>query len=147
MITNRKAAYEYHILDRVEAGIVLSGSEVKSLRDNRASIEGSYISVQSGEVFIVGMSIEEFSDKDVWGTHEPKRRRKLLLNRKEIRKFAEKADQKGFTIVPLKVYFTETGFAKVEIAVVQGKKTHDKRESEKKKQVKKDLDRYSKNRK
>ena len=142
--TNRKARFEYHVLDTLEAGIKLLGPEVKSLRDHKCSLDGSYVYIKDSEVFLVGMHIDEYkpSGGSVWTNHEPKRTRKLLLHSKEIRKFAEKATEKGFTIVPLKVYFNDKGIAKVEIAVVQGKKLHDKRETEKKKQAEREIKNY-----
>jgi SsrA-binding protein len=139
--TNRKAKYEYHILDTLEAGIVLKGSEVKSLLNNKISLDGSYVVVNNDEVFLYGAHIDPYSfGKEVWSNHEAKRTRKLLLHKREIQKFANKANQRGFTVIPLKVYFNDNGKIKVEIAVVQGKKLYDKRQAEKKKQANRDMD-------
>lgn len=146
--TNRKASFEYEILDTLEVGIKLLGPEVKSLRDHKASLDGAYVYIQNSEVYLSGMHIDEYKHSGgslSWKTlHEPKRTRKLLLHRKEIARFAEKSTEKGFTIVPLKVYFNDKGIAKVEIAVVKGKKLHDKRETEKKKQADLDIKRAMK---
>lgn len=139
VVTNRKAKHEYHILDTLEAGIALKGSEVKSLRNHKCSLEGSYVSIQESEVWLIGTHIDNYKDAGMWGEIDPKRKRKLLLHRREITKFAEKADQRGFTIVPLRVYFNDKGVAKVEIAVVKGKQLHDKRESEKQRQAERDI--------
>jgi SsrA-binding protein len=143
--TNRKAHFEYEILDTLEVGIKLLGPEVKSLRDHKANIDGAYVYIKDSEVYLSGMHIDEYkASGNSWVIHEPKRTRKLLLHRKEITRFAEKSTEKGFTIVPLKVYFNDKGIAKVEIAVVRGKKLHDKRETEKKKQADLDMKRAMK---
>tara|TARA_B100000941_G_C28154891_1_gene374368 strand:+ start:38 stop:481 length:444 start_codon:yes stop_codon:yes gene_type:complete len=142
--TNRKARHDYHIIDTLEVGIVLVGSEVKSLRDHKASLVGSYVSLDGGEVFVVGMHIDayDYSGGCSWNGHIPTRTRKLLMHRREVKKFAEKSEQKGFTIIPLKMYFNDHGIVKLEIAVVQGKKHHDKRQDEKKKQAERDMKQY-----
>jgi SsrA-binding protein len=125
--TNRKAEFNYHILDTVEAGMVLRGFEIKSIRDHKISLDGSYAEVVGGEVWLVKCKIEPYENaKNV--THEPERRRKLLLKKAEISKFAEKAEEKGFTIVPLRVII-RNGKAKVVLAVAKGKKEYDKRET------------------
>ncbi|MFM8274473.1 MAG: SsrA-binding protein SmpB [Gemmata sp.] len=136
---NRRALHEYDISDRIECGIVLVGTEVKSLRDGHANLEDAYARVDDGEVFLIGAEIPEY----LYGNrlnHKPKRTRKLLLHRREINKFAGKAGEKGLTLVPLRMYFKE-GKAKVEIAVAKGKQAHDKRESLKKADAKRDIDR------
>ncbi len=127
---NRRALHEYEILDRIECGIVLVGTEVKSLRDGHANLEDAYGRVDEGEVWLIGLEIPEY----LYGNrlnHKPKRTRKLLLHRREIAKFADQAAERGLTLVPLQMYFKE-GRAKVELAVARGKQAHDKRESLKK---------------
>lgn len=144
--TNRKANFEYEILDTLEVGIQLFGPEVKSLRNNKANLDGAYVYIQDSEVYLTGMHIDEYkpSSGSPWNNHEPKRTRKLLMHRKEISKFAEKSTEKGFTIIPLKAYFNDNGIVKIEVAVVKGKKLHDKRESAKTKQANIDMKRAMK---
>jgi SsrA-binding protein len=127
---NRRAAHEYAILDTIECGIVLTGTEVKSLRSGAANLEDAYAKVEDGEVWLIGSDIPEYAMGNRMN-HKPKRRRKLLLHRREISKFADKASQRGFTLVPLRMYFKH-GLAKVELAVARGKQSHDKREDLKK---------------
>lgn len=133
---NRKAAHEYHILDRAEAGLVLVGSEVKSVRNHKVSLDGAYARIENGEVWLVGANIEQYKHA-IWD-HDPRRKRKLLLSRQEIKKFAEKATQKGFTLIPLSIYF-KSGRAKVELAVCKGKQDHDKRQAIKKRDVEREM--------
>jgi SsrA-binding protein len=136
---NRRATHDYEIHDTVECGIVLVGTEVKSLRDGHATLDEAYAKVERGEVFLVGCEIPEY-----WAgnrlNHKPKRTRKLLLHRREIEKFAGKASERGFTLVPLRLYFKD-GKAKVEIAIARGKQTHDKRQAVKKAEAKREIDR------
>jgi SsrA-binding protein len=127
---NKRASHEYEISDRLECGLVLTGTEVKSLRDGHASLEDAYAKLDGGEVWLLGSDIPEYAMGNRMN-HKPKRPRKLLLHRREIEKFAAKADQRGFTLVPLRLYFKE-GRAKVELAVAKGKQVHDKREAKKK---------------
>jgi SsrA-binding protein len=127
---NRRASHEYELLDKIECGVVLVGTEVKSLRDGHANLEDAFARIDGDEVWLMGAEIPEY----VFGNrlnHKPKRPRKLLLHKREIAKFAAKADQKGFTLIPTQMYFKD-GMAKVEIAVGKGKQAHDKRESVKK---------------
>ncbi len=136
---NRRASHEYELLDRLECGVVLVGTEVKSLRDGRASLEDAYAKIDRGEVWLVGSEIPEY----VMGNrmnHKPKRPRKLLLHRREIARFAGKASEQGFTLVPTRLYFRD-GRAKVEIAIAKGKQLHDKRESKKKAEAQRDIQR------
>jgi SsrA-binding protein len=136
---NRRATHDYDVLDRIECGIVLVGTEVKSLREGYGNLEDSYARIDDGEVWLIGAEIPEY----VFGNrlnHKPKRPRKLLLHRREIAKFAGKASEKGLTLVPLRMYFKD-GKAKVELAVAKGKQTHDKRESLKKGDAKREMDR------
>lgn len=123
---NRKAKHEYEISQSLECGIMLHGSEVKSVRNNKISIEEAYVRVQSGEVWLVGCDIAEYPQA-TYLNHDPKRQRKLLLHRREIQKFAEVASQKGLALVPLDVHL-DRGYVKVTIAVGKGLKRHDKRE-------------------
>lgn len=127
---NRRARHEYELLDKIECGIVLKGSEVKSLRDGKVSLEEAYARIQEGELWLLGCDIAEYPQASLMN-HEPRRPRKLLLHKRELRKFAAAADHKGLTMIPLAMYFTR-GIAKVEIAVGRGRKLHDKRESLKK---------------
>ena len=126
----RRARFDYEILDTFEAGLVLVGSEVKSLRQGRASLSDSYASVNDGELWLVNSHIPEFKQANRMN-HEPRRARKLLLNKREIQRLAGGIQREGLTIVPLKVYFNDRGRAKAEIALARGKKQHDKRETEK----------------
>src|SRR5215831_15307400 len=127
---NRKAFHEYEITDRVECGLVLVGTEVKSLRAGHGNLEGAYAKLEDGELWLIGSDIPEYEMGNRMN-HKPKRPRKLLLHRREIGKFAGKASERGFTLVPLRVYF-KNGLAKVELAVARGKQSHDKREDLKK---------------
>ena len=134
---NKRALHEYHISDTLECGIVLTGTEVKSLREAQASLEDAYGKIEGGEVWLLGSDIPEYSMGNRLN-HKPKRPRKLLLHRREIAKFAAKATQRGFTLVPLRLYFKQ-GRAKVELAVAQGKKTHDKRQDQKKAEAQREI--------
>jgi SsrA-binding protein len=136
---NRRARFEFDLLESIEAGIVLTGTEVKSLRNGKASLEESYASVENGEVWLNGCDIPEYLQANRMN-HKPKRQRKLLLHRREIDKLILKAAEKGLTIVPLKIFF-KNGVAKVEICVARGRKTYDKREALKKQDAKRDMDR------
>lgn len=127
---NRKARFNFEILDSYEAGIVLTGTEVKSLRSGKATIGDSYAEIDNGEVFLVNAYIPEYLQANRFN-HQPKRPRKLLLQKKQMAKLATGVEREGMTIVPLKIYFNDKGRAKVEIALAKGKKLHDKRETEK----------------
>jgi SsrA-binding protein len=127
---NKRAFHNYNILDSLECGIVLTGTEVKSLRMGAANLEDSYAKIEDGELWLLGCDIPEYAMGNRLN-HKPKRPRKLLLHRREIGKFAGKASQRGYTLVPLRMYFKH-GLAKVEIAVAQGKQKFDKREALKK---------------
>src|SRR5713101_6313626 len=134
---NKRAFHEYHIHDSLECGIVLTGTEVKSLREGSASLEDAYAKVDGGEVWLIGSDIPEYAMGNRMN-HKPKRPRKLLLHRREIAKFAGKASERGFTLVPLRLYFKQ-GMAKVELAVARGKQVHDKREAKKKADAQRDI--------
>lgn len=128
---NRKARFNYQIEDTFEAGIVLTGSEVKSLRTGKATIAESYADAKGGEIWLVNANIPEYVQAHR-ENHAPKRLRKLLLHDRQIHKLANAVEREGMTIVPLKLYFNEKGRAKIEIALAKGKKLHDKREADKK---------------
>lgn len=127
---NKRAFHEYTVLERLECGIVLTGTEVKSLREAHASLEDAYAKIDGGEVWLVNSDIPEYAMGNRLN-HKPKRPRKLLLHKREIGKFVGKASERGFTLVPLRMYFKH-GLAKVELAVARGKQVHDKREAKKK---------------
>ena len=139
-IKNKRAYYEYHILEKYVAGIQLLGTEIKSLRAGKASIAEAYCYIKKHELFIKSMHIAEY-DPASYNNHEPLRERKLLLNRIELKKIEKKLKNQGLTVIPLKVFINDRGKAKVEIALVQGKKLHDKRHSIKEKDLKRDHDR------
>jgi SsrA-binding protein len=139
-IKNKKAFFEYQILERFVAGIQLQGSEIKSIRSGKTSIKEAYCYVKKDEVYIKGMHIAEYKPAS-YNNHDPLRERKLLLQRTEIKKVVRKLNQQGLTLVPLKVFINERGYAKVEIALAQGKKLHDKRQSIKEKDLKREQDR------
>ena len=124
---NRKASHEYLIFEKLECGLVLTGTEVKSLREGQASLEDAYARLDGGEVWLIGSDIPEYSMAHRMN-HKPKRPRKLLMHRREVAKFAGKASERGFTLVPLRLYFRR-GKAKVELAVARGKQLHDKRQA------------------
>jgi SsrA-binding protein len=136
---NRRARHEYELLETVEAGIVLTGTEVKSLRNGKASLEEAYAGVDQGEVWLYGCDIPEYLQANRMN-HKPKRPRKLLLHRREIDKLVAKSSERGLTMVPLKIYF-KGGMAKVEICVARGRKLYDKRDALKKQDARRDMDR------
>jgi SsrA-binding protein len=137
---NRKARHRFQIMDTMECGIALMGSEVKSLRSGKVSLEEAYARVRNDEVWLLGCDIPEYKQATVWN-HEPKRPRKLLLHRREISKFAGQAHEKGLTLVPLRLYFNDKGKAKLLLGLCRGKQMHDKREALKKADVQRDLSR------
>ncbi len=129
---NRRARFNYEIGETFEAGIALTGSEVKSLRSGKATIAESYADAKGGELWLVNANIPEYLQAGPYNNHTPKRPRRLLLHEREIDKMSAAVDREGMTIVPLKLYFNERGRAKVELAIARGKKLHDKRDTEKK---------------
>ena len=135
--THRKARHQYDILETFEAGMVLLGTEVKALRDNRCDLSGAFAVLDGEEVFIKGMEIGEYVQANRQN-HEPRRKRKLLLHRREIRKLKTKIRERGFTLVPLRVYF-KASLAKIEIAVAKGRKTHDRREATAKREAQREM--------
>lgn len=136
---NRRARHEYDLLEKVEAGLVLTGTEVKSLRTGKASLEESYAGMENGEVWLYGCDIPEYLEANRMN-HKAKRPRKLLLHRSEIQKVAAKSSERGLTLVPLQIYF-KNGLAKVELCVARGRKTYDKREALKQQDAKREMDR------
>ena len=143
--TNRKARHDYHIEETFEAGIVLTGTEVKSIREGRLNLKDSFARIEDGEVFLYNMHVSPYSHGNRWN-HEPTRTRKLLLHRSEIRRLVGKVQQQGFTLVPLRVYFTPRGRAKVEIALARGKKLWDKRRDIAKREARREAERAIKER-
>lgn len=140
LVQNKKAFHEYSILDEYVAGIQLMGTEVKSIREGKASISEAYCHIKENEIFILGMHISEY--KQIKHTnHEPLRERKLLLHKKEIAKLGKGVKEKGLTIIPLGIYLTQTGFIKIKLGLAKGKKSFDKRESIKQKDIKREMDR------
>ena len=139
-IKNKKAGFEYHFHGTYKAGIVLSGTEVKSVRDGKANLTDSYCVFIDGDLFVKNMHISEYKQGS-YNNHEPKRLRKLLLTKIELRKIQSKLKDKGTTIIPVLLFFNERGYAKLEIAIAKGKKLFDKRESLKEKDVRRQLSR------
>ena len=139
-IKNKKAGFEYHFLATFSAGMMLTGTEVKSIREGKASLADSYCIFIDGDLFVKNMHISEYKQGS-YSNHEPKRMRKLLLNKAEIRKIQSKLKEKGTTIIPVQLFFSERGFAKLEIAVARGKKMYDKRDSLKEKDLRRQMQR------
>ena len=142
-IRNKKATFEYAILEKFVAGIKLLGTEIKSIRQSKANIGDSFCSFINGELYVRNMDIAEYSHGSFYN-HEAKRDRKLLLSKKELKKLLVKNEDKGLTIVPLRIFINERGFAKMEIALAQGKKSFDKRETIKERDVKREMDKAMK---
>jgi SsrA-binding protein len=140
---NRKAFHDYSIEDTLEAGIALSGTEVKSLREGKANLKDSYVLVKGGEVFLLNCHISPYSHGNIMN-HDPVRTRKLLLHRKEIDRMSGKAAAKGYTLIPLKIYF-KASFAKVEIGLAKGKRLFEKRDSIKEREAKREIEKAMKN--
>ncbi len=137
---NRKATFRFHILERIECGIVLTGTEVKSLRNRDASLEEAYAHIIGNELWLIGFHISPYKFGTP-GTHEPLRQRKLLVHRSQLHKLRPKVEQKGLTLVPLSVYFNERGIAKVSVALAHGKSAADKRQSLKARDDRREMDR------
>ena len=135
---NKKAKFEYEILETIEAGVVLQGTEVKSLRQGNASIKESFGLVREGEVFLINSYIAPYEAGNIHN-HDPRRERKLLLNRREINRLIGKTQQRGYTLVPTKIYFKDSR-AKLELALAKGKKSHDKREDIKRRDAKREIE-------
>jgi SsrA-binding protein len=142
-IKNRSAYHEYFIEHKYDAGMVLLGTEVKSIRTGKVSFADSYCMIIKGELWLKSLHIAQYSHGNV-NNHDPLRERKLLLQKREINKIEAKLKEKGFTLIPLRIYFNENNIAKIEIGLAKGKKLHDKRESIKQKDVEREMKRYLK---
>lgn len=139
VIKNRRASHDYEFIDKIIAGIILTGTEIKSIREGRVNLTDSYCTFRNGEMFVLGMHISEY----YWGNlnnHDPVGERKLLLNKKELRKWDRKVKETGLTIIVTKMFINDRGLAKIEIALAKGKKTYDKREDLKKKDHGREMD-------
>ncbi len=145
--TNRRARHFYDIEKVYEAGIMLSGPEVKSLRQGKVNIEEAYAIASGGELFLINMHISPYTEGGRYNPEDPRRPRKLLLHKKEIMRLIGNITQKGYTIVPLKIYFNDKGYAKVELGLVRGKKLHDRREDLKRRAQQREMQRELKRRK
>ncbi|WAC02088.1 SsrA-binding protein SmpB [Lacinutrix neustonica] len=144
-ILNKKAKFQYEILDSYTAGIVLTGTEIKSIRSSKASIAESFCEFNAkGELFVINMTVQEYLYGNIYN-HAPKAERKLLLNKKELKKLEREVQNTGLTIIPTRLYINDKGYAKLNIALAKGKKLYDKRESIKDRDSKRDLDRIKKN--
>lgn len=139
--TNKKARFQYHILETYEAGIQLLGTEVKSLRNGSASISEAFCKFEDGELYLINANISQYSHGTHWN-HDPLRKRKLLMHKRELLRIAQKVRERGLTLIPTKIYFNDKGIAKVEIALAKGKRLYDKREDI----AKRDLERRLKRR-
>ncbi len=144
--TNRKAYHDYFVEEKFEAGIVLRGTEVKSLREGRVNLQDSYASATGGEIFLYHCHISPYSHGNIMN-HDPLRARKLLLHKKEINKLLGRTQQKGLTLIPLRIYFSKRGQAKVELGLAKGKKQYDRRESIKAREAGREVERAIKERK
>ncbi len=142
-VVNRRAAHEYFLTDKYEAGIALRGTEIKSIRNGNVNLTDAFCTFDHGELFVRSLFISEY-ENGTYSNHEPRRTRKLLLRSKELKKLEKKIKEKGFTLIPYRMYLSERGFIKVEIALAQGKKSYDKRETIKAKDSKRELDRIKK---
>ena len=142
-IKNKRAEHEYFLMETLTAGIVLTGTEIKSIRNGKASLAESYCTYKGDDLFVVGMHIAEY-DKGTYNNHDPKRDRKLLLTERELRKLKTKVQEKGLTIIPVLLFINEKGLAKLNIALARGKHYYDKRESLKSKDSKRDVEKQIK---
>ena len=142
-IKNRTATFDYFIEDKFDAGMVVTGTEVKSLREGKASFNDSFCLFDHGDLYIKGLHISPYSHGS-YANHNPTRDRKLLLKKKEINRISQKLKEKGFTIVPLRIFFSDRGYAKIQIGLGKGKKLHDKRETIKERETEREIKRYLK---
>ena len=140
-INNKKAAFEYEFLEEYDAGIVLVGTEIKSIRAGKASLQDAYCYFSGGELYVRGMNVATYFWASAWSSHEPMRDRKLLLTRRELRHLAQAVKTKGLTIVATRLYISAEGYAKLHIALAKGKKEYDKRASRKEKDIRRELER------
>lgn len=138
---NRRAYHEYEILDEYEAGLVLVGTEVKSIKAGRVNLREAYVEIRGGEAFIIGMHVSPYREGNLFNV-DPYRERKLLLNRREIRRLHAEVMQAGLTIVPLKIYRNDKGLVKMQIGLARGKKLYDKREAQKERDLDRQMERY-----
>ena len=139
-VSNKRASFDYEFLEEYDAGIVLAGTEIKSLRNGKASLQDAYCYFSGGELYVKGMNIATYFWGS-WNSHEPARDRKLLLNKRELRHLAQAVKQKGLTIIAVRCYIAENGFAKTHIALAKGKKEYDKRASIKEKDIRREMER------
>ena len=139
-IRNRQAGFEYELLDKYTAGMVLTGTEIKSIREGKVNLQDGYCYINNGEFFVKGINITPYAEGTHYN-HDATRERKLLLKKSEIKKLESKAEEKGYTLVPTRLFINDRGLAKLEIAVARGKKLHDKRDSIKERDAKRELDR------
>lgn len=142
-IVNKKAKFEYHFLSEYEAGIMLLGTEVKSIKAGEANLKDAYCHFKDGELYLKSLFVGEYKFGNI-NNHIPRRDRKILLKKAELKKLKRRVDEKGLTIVPYKIYLSERGFVKIQLILAQGKKAFDKRDSIKERDLKKDLDRQAK---
>lgn len=140
-INNKKASFEYEFLEEYDAGIVLAGTEIKSIRAGKASLQDAYCYFSGGELYLRGMNIATYFWASAWSSHEPMRDRKLLLTKRELRHLAQAVKTKGLTIVAIRAYISENGYAKMHIALAKGKKEYDKRASIKEKDIRREMER------
>jgi len=140
-IRNRQASYEYELLDKYVAGLVLTGTEIKSIREGKVNLQDGYCYFNNGELFVKGVNITPYAQGTHYN-HDAQRERKLLLKRSELRKLERKIEEKGLTVVPVRLFINDRGYAKLEIAVARGKKLHDKRDSIKERDVKRELSKF-----
>lgn len=143
-IKNKRASFDYFLSDRIEAGIVLYGTEIKSIRDGKASLVDTYCTFDNGELWVKNMQISAYR-LGYYYNHDVKRDRKLLLSKRQLKKYERETKETGYTIIPIRLYINEKGLAKLEIAIAKGKKVYDKRETLKAKVAKSDMDRFVKN--
>ncbi|MFZ2905778.1 MAG: SsrA-binding protein SmpB [Cyclobacteriaceae bacterium] len=139
-IRNRQASYEFELLDKYVAGVVLTGTEIKSIREGKVNLQDGYCYFNAGELFVRGVNITPYAQGTHYN-HEAQRERKLLLKRMELKKLERKVEEKGLTLVPVRMFINDRGFAKLEIALARGKKMHDKRENIKERDAKRELNR------
>lgn len=140
-IKNRRASFDYEFVETLQAGIVLTGTEIKSIREGKASLADTFCYFSNGELYVKNMHIAEYWWGSAWGRHDPRRDRKLLLNRKELNRFRRAVKEKGLTIIALKLYIADNGYAKLLIALARGKKEYDKRASIKEKDLRREMER------
>ncbi|MFY9414375.1 MAG: SsrA-binding protein SmpB [Tepidanaerobacteraceae bacterium] len=139
LVTNRKARHDYHVLETFEAGIALVGTEVKSLREGKGNLKDSFAKVENGELFLYNMHISPYEKGNIFN-RDPLRTRKLLMHKKQINRLAGRVQEKGLTLIPLKVYLNERGLVKVELALAKGKAIYDKREDIKRRDAKREVE-------